>query len=81
MFCNNETGYFMSLAPRMSDEELINMAVTLIYQCIGMLSKLIELVKDDFLKNGGIKEQMLRARLNYRGKRSQNNQENNDNKN
>ena len=70
----------MSLAPRMSDEELTNMTVTLIYQCIGMLSKLIELVKDDFLKNGGIKEQMLRARLNYRGKRSQNNQENNDNK-
>lgn len=79
-FSNNETGYFMSLAPRMSDEELTKMTVTLIYQCIGMLSKLIELVKDDFLKNGGIKEQMLRARLNYRGKRSQNNQENNDNK-
>lgn len=31
-----------------------------------MISKLIDLVKADFLKNGGIKEQMYRARLNAR---------------
>lgn len=31
-----------------------------------MLDKIIELVKTDFLKNGGIKEQMYKARINYR---------------
>lgn len=43
------------------------MIVTLIYQCISMLDKFIELIKDDFLKNGGIKEQMHRARVASRG--------------
>lgn len=40
--------------------------LTLIYQTISMLDKMIDKVKSDFLKNGGIKEQMYRARLNYR---------------
>lgn len=31
-----------------------------------MLDKLIELVKEDFLENGGIKEQMFRARIDRR---------------
>ena len=34
-----------------------------------MISKLIELVKEDFLRNGGIKEQMHRARINARSNR------------
>lgn len=62
----NETAFFTTLAARLNDEELCNMIVTLIYQTISMLSKLIELVKDDFIKNGGIKEQMTKARINYR---------------
>lgn len=67
-FClkNNETSVYSSLAPKLNDEDLCNMILTIIYQCIKMLDKLIELVKQDFLKNGGIKEQMLRARLTYR---------------
>ncbi|MDE6368696.1 MAG: four helix bundle suffix domain-containing protein [Muribaculaceae bacterium] len=31
-----------------------------------MITKLINLVKNDFLTKGGIKEQMYRARINYR---------------
>lgn len=62
----NDTDYYSRLAPRLNDEELCNLLVTLIYQTIAMLNKLIELVKADFLKNGGIKEQMYKARIDYR---------------
>lgn len=62
----NNTQYYMSLAPRLDNEELCNLIVTLIHQTSSMLAKLLELVKEDFLKNGGIKEQMYRARINYR---------------
>lgn len=67
---NNESAYFKSLADRLNDEELCNLIVTLIYQTIAMLNKMINLVKEDFIKNGGIKEQMTRARLNYRNNQS-----------
>lgn len=63
---HNDTAYYMQLAPRLSDEELTNLLATLIRQCIAMIGKMIELVKQDFLKNGGIKEQMYRARVNHR---------------
>lgn len=63
---NNDTVFYQRLAPKLNDEELCNMMVTLIYQTVGMLGKLIELVKQDFLQNGGIREQMFRARTNYR---------------
>ncbi|MDE5652521.1 MAG: four helix bundle suffix domain-containing protein [Muribaculaceae bacterium] len=66
----NDTEYYRSLALRLNDEELCNLIVTLIYQTITMLNKLIELVKGDFLKNGGIKEQMYRARSDYRNKQN-----------
>lgn len=62
----NDTVFYMGLAPRLSDEELCNLIVTLIYQTLAMLDKLIELVKGDFMKNEGIKEQMYKARTAYR---------------
>lgn len=40
--------------------------LTLINQTVSMLNKMIDLVKADFLKSGGIKEQMYAARVNYR---------------
>ena len=48
----------------MNDEEYCNLMLTLIYQTISMLDKMIDKIKEDFLKNGGIKEQMYRAQLN-----------------
>ncbi|MDE6287854.1 MAG: four helix bundle suffix domain-containing protein [Muribaculaceae bacterium] len=62
----NDTSYFMAFAARLNNEELCNLLITLIYQTLTMLSKLIELVKQDFLKNGGIKEQIYRARISAR---------------
>lgn len=63
---HNDTVFYMKLADRLNDEELCNLMLTLIYQTTSMLNKLRELVKEDFLKIGGIKEQMYRARVNYR---------------
>lgn len=63
---NNDTTFYTALAHRLNDEELCNLLVTLIHQTITMIGKMIELVKSDFLKNGGIKEQMYRARIDYR---------------
>lgn len=63
---NNESKYYLELAPRLNDEEYCNLMITLIHQVIAMLNKIIELVKQDFLENGGIKEQMYNARVSYR---------------
>lgn len=63
---HNDSAYYMNLARRLNDEELCNLMVTLIYQTIAMMDKIIELVKHDFLTQGGIKEQMLKARLSFR---------------
>ena len=66
---HNETSFYMALAPKLNNEELCNLIITLIHQTISMISKLIELVKEDFLRSGGIKEQMHRARINARSNR------------
>lgn len=63
---HNETVFFTSLADRLTDEEFCNMMLTIINQAISMLNKMIDLIKADFLKNGGIKEQMYHARLHVR---------------
>lgn len=63
---HNDTSYYIALAKRLDDEELCNMLLTLIHQTISMIGKMIDLVKRDFLVTGGIKEQMLNARISYR---------------
>lgn len=45
-----------------SDETIANIAITLIHQCDVLLRGLIEWKKKDFIKNGGIREEMYRAR-------------------
>lgn len=69
IFCreHNATDDYTALVGKMSDEEYCNLMLTLIHQTISMLDKMIEKVKADFLLNGGIKEQMYRARTNSRG--------------
>ena len=67
---HNDTAFYTALIPRMNDEEYCNLMLTLIHQTISMLDKMIEKVKSDFLRNGGIKEQMYRARLNQRNNHS-----------
>jgi hypothetical protein len=40
--------------------------LTLINQAIAMLNKMIDLIKEDFIRKGSIKEQMYSARLQSR---------------
>lgn len=69
LFCadNNDSKAFINLYSKMNVEEFCNLMLTLIHQNLCMLRKLTELVKEDFLKKGGIKEQMSRARRQARG--------------
>ena len=57
---------YTALSSRMTDEEYCNLMLTLIHQTISMLDKMIDKVKADFLRNGGIKEQMYQARIKSR---------------
>ena len=48
------------------DITLANLALVLIHQADYLLRKLLDKYKQDFLANGGIKEQMSQARRNWR---------------
>ena len=53
-------------AQRMNVEEYCNLCVTLINQTTYLLGRLLEKQQEQFLKEGGIREQMTRARIAYR---------------
>ncbi len=49
-----------------SDETIANIAITLIHQCDVLICGLIERKKRDFKENGGIKEELYRARTGWK---------------
>lgn len=57
---------YASQIQKMNDEEIANLSITLIHQASYMLQRLLETMQDRFVKEGGIKERMLHARLDYR---------------
>lgn len=64
---NNEPTKF---ALRLNDEEFCNLCISLINQTTYLLRRLLERQQQQFLEQGGIKEQMLKARLAYRNQTS-----------
>ena len=58
-----------------TDETIANIAITLIHQCDVLIRGLIEWQKRNFLENGGIKEEMYRARKAYRDRNGFNGQD------
>lgn len=66
-FMNAPTRYALLL----NDEEFCNLCITLINQTTYLLRRLIERQEQQFLEQGGIKEQMYRARVEYRNRQSQ----------
>lgn len=58
--------YMIEKAQGWSEETLANVAITLIHQCDKMLAGLLEYQKQKFLQDGGVKEQMTKARLDAR---------------
>lgn len=57
---------YMKVCHQRDDETVANIALILIHQTTYLLHRLIERLKNDFLQNGGIKEQMSTARRNWR---------------
>lgn len=57
---------YTTLLPKMNDEEIANLCLTLINQTTYMLRRLLEKQQQQFLEQGGIREQMTRARINFR---------------
>ena len=70
-FCrkHNDSAIYREKVSQRSDEAVANIAIVLIHQADYLLRKLIERQKADFLENGGITEQMSRARREYRSDR------------
>lgn len=57
-------------AEKYNAEEFCNLMISLINQTTYMLARLLKKQQEQFLKSGGIKEQMFTARVNYRNKMS-----------
>lgn len=56
----------MQYASALDAERYCNMCLTLIHQASFLLQRLLERQQQQFLEQGGIREQMYRARINYR---------------
>lgn len=67
-FCkkHNDSAMYRKAVAIRSDETVANICIILIHQADVLLRNLIERQKSDFLKLGGIREQMSTARREYR---------------
>lgn len=63
---HNDSAYYREAIAERSAETIANIAITLIHQTDVFLRKLLERLQKDFVAGGGIREQMTRARLDYR---------------
>ncbi len=63
---HNDSAYYREAIPHRSAETIANIAITLIHQEDVFLRRLLDRLQSDFIEHGGIREQMTRARLNYR---------------
>lgn len=68
---HNDREFYNRILPRCTDEIIANIAITLICQEDKMLYNLIETLKQEFLEQGGIREEMTRGRLAYRNRQYQ----------
>lgn len=70
-FCktHSDSAFYRQIAPLRDDTILARLCIVLIHQELYLLFRLIEKAKADFLQQGGIREEMTRARLAYRNKK------------
>ncbi|MBR1688782.1 MAG: four helix bundle suffix domain-containing protein [Prevotella sp.] len=64
---HNDSAFYREAIAQRTAETTANIAITLIHQTDTMMRRLIERLKADFLKQGGIREEMSRARRELRG--------------
>lgn len=62
----------LALVDRMNDEEYCNLCITLINQAIYLLGRLRQRQEQQFIENGGVREQMYQARINYHNRAKEN---------
>lgn len=67
---NNDSSFFREAVKIRSAETVANIAIILIHQADVFLFRLLERQKSDFLQQGGIREQMTKARIQYINNRS-----------
>lgn len=69
-FCksNNESELYRKIAPQRDDVTIANLCIIMLFQERYLLSRLIERAKKDFIEKGGIREEMSKARREYRSK-------------
>ena len=60
---HSDSDYYRDILPTRSAETIANIAIILIKQNDYLLFRLLERLKQDFLQNGGVREEMTRARL------------------
>ena len=70
---NHPREFYREKAKSWSAGTLANVALTMIHQCDFLLARLIESQKKRFLQEGGSREAMTRARLQYRKQQSSQN--------
>jgi four helix bundle suffix protein len=64
---HNDSAFYRNAMPERSAETIANIAITLIHQTDWLLGKLIEKLETKFVESGGMREQMAKARKEYRG--------------
>lgn len=67
---NNDPSFYRNAFKIRSAETVANIAIILIHQADVLLYRLIERQKQDFLHQGGIREQMTKARIQHRNTQS-----------
>ena len=60
---HNESAFYREQLPSRSDETVANIAIILIHQTDYLITRLFERLKQDFVEEGGVKEQMYKARM------------------
>lgn len=65
---HSDTAYYNNSIPQRSHETIANIAIVLIHQTDLLLRRLFEKRKADYIRQGGIKEEMFRARQEQRKK-------------
>lgn len=63
---HNDPQYYSEAIKNRSDETIANIAIILIKQTDYLLKHYFDRIKQDFLENGGIREEMTRGRLQWR---------------
>ena len=63
---HNDSAYYQRQIEGRSDEDIANIALIVIHQTLALIRGLIDWQDEQFLRNGGIKEQRYQARLERR---------------